>query len=110
LDNYINFSRYSLSRPDVLELLVKLATEEPSTEVEEKQRFRYPNIACELLTCDVPQLNERLAGSEQLLGKLYSFLQTPPPLNPLLASFFSKTLAGLVTRRAEQVLDPALCL
>jgi hypothetical protein len=97
---------HSLSRPEVLELLVSLATEEPPGDVEEKTRFRYPNIACELLTCDVPQLNERLAGSEALLAKLYAFLQTPPPLNPLLASFFSKTLAGLVTRRAEQVRIP----
>jgi hypothetical protein len=95
---------FSLLRPEILELLVSLTTEEPSQDVDEKQRFRYSNIACELLTCDVPQLNERLAGSESLLIKLYSFLNTPPPLNPLLASFFSKAMTGLVTRRAEQVL------
>ncbi|XP_059476903.1 serine/threonine-protein phosphatase 6 regulatory subunit 2 isoform X2 [Neocloeon triangulifer] len=94
-----------LLRPEILEQLVSLTVEEPSIEVEEKHRFRYSNMACELLTCDVPQLNERLAGSETLLTKLYSFLDTPPPLNPLLASFFSKTFTGLVTRRAEQALE-----
>jgi len=92
-----------LLRPEILEQLVCLTTEEPSSEVDEKQRFRYSNIACELLTCDVPQINERLAGSEALLHKLYAFLRSPPPLNSLLASFFSKAMTGLVTRRAEQV-------
>lgn len=43
--------------------LVTLTTQNPSEELEERQRFKYPNIACELLTCDVPMLNEKLAGN-----------------------------------------------
>lgn len=65
-------------------------------------RYKYPNIACELLTCEVPQLNQRLANDEALLGKLYSFLEADPPLNPLLASFFSKTFSVLIARTSEQ--------
>ncbi|XP_067001625.1 serine/threonine-protein phosphatase 6 regulatory subunit 3 isoform X2 [Anabrus simplex] len=94
-----------LLRPDVMEELVTLTTVEPSGEVDERSRYKYPNIACELLTCDVPALNERLAGDEALLGKLYAFLESDSPLNPLLASFFSKTIGVLVARKSEQVLE-----
>ena len=64
---------------------------------------RYPNTACELLTCDVPQINDRLGGDEALLDLLYDFLGREPPLNPLLASFFSKTIGNLIARKTEQV-------
>lgn len=45
--------------------LVSLTTREPSVEIGENIRFKYPNIACELLTCDIPAINERLAGDER---------------------------------------------
>lgn len=67
---------------------------------------RYPNTACELLTCDVPQVNDRLGGDETLLNLLYDFLDREPPLNPLLASFFSKTIGNLIARKTEQVKLP----
>lgn len=65
--------------------------------------YRYPNIACELLTCDVGVINDKLGNEEPLLETLYAFLETPSPLNPLLASFFSKTIGNLITRKTEQV-------
>lgn len=46
-----------------MEELVTLTTKEPSTDIEERWRYKYPNVACELLTCDVPTLNEKLAGT-----------------------------------------------
>lgn len=66
--------------------------------------FRYPNTACELLTCDVPQISDRLGEDERLLNLLYDFLDQEPPLNPLLASFFSKTIGNLIARKTEQVI------
>lgn len=65
--------------------------------------YRYPNTACELLTSDVPQINDKLGGEEALLNILYDFLDQEPPLNPLLASFFSKTMGNLIARKTEQV-------
>ncbi|XP_012342045.1 serine/threonine-protein phosphatase 6 regulatory subunit 3 isoform X1 [Apis florea] len=91
-----------LTRSDVMEELITLTTKEPSTDIEERWRYKYPNVACELLTCDVPVLNEKLAGNETLLAKLYSFIDTDQPLNPLLASFFSKTIGVLIGRKAVQ--------
>ncbi|KAK3909747.1 Serine/threonine-protein phosphatase 6 regulatory subunit 3 [Frankliniella fusca] len=90
-----------LCRPEVMEQLVTYTTVEPPTDLDEKIRFKYPNIACELLTSDIPAINEHLSADEPL-SKLYAFLEGEPPLNPLLASFFSKTLGILVARKSEQ--------
>uniref|UniRef100_A0A8C9PA81 Serine/threonine-protein phosphatase 6 regulatory subunit 3 n=1 Tax=Spermophilus dauricus TaxID=99837 RepID=A0A8C9PA81_SPEDA len=58
-----------------------------------------------LLTSDVSQMNDRLGEDESLLMKLYSFLLNDSPLNPLLASFFSKVLSILISRKPEQIVD-----
>ncbi|TFK00884.1 cleft lip and palate transmembrane protein 1-like protein [Platysternon megacephalum] len=87
-----------------MEELVSLITHEPPVDMDEKVRFKYPNTACELLTSDVPQINDKLGGDETLLNILYDFLDHEPPLNPLLASFFSKTIGNLIARKTEQVI------
>nr|XP_025138384.1 serine/threonine-protein phosphatase 6 regulatory subunit 2 isoform X4 [Bubalus bubalis] len=93
-----------LCRRQSMEELVGLVTQDPALDLEERARFKYPNTACELLTCDVPQISDRLGGDETLLNVLYNFLDREPPLNPLLASFFSKTIGNLIARKTEQVI------
>ena len=90
-------------KEDIMDELVTLITTEPSEEIDERSRYKYPNIASELLMCDVPCLNERVASDPALLAKLYSFLDHEPPLNPLLASFFSKVMGVLIAKKTEQV-------
>ncbi|XP_063067543.1 serine/threonine-protein phosphatase 6 regulatory subunit 2a [Engraulis encrasicolus] len=93
-----------LSQDQCMNELVELITQEPPADLEEKVRFKFPNIACELLTADVSVLNDKLGGDEALMEKLYQFLEQEPPLNPLLASFFSKTIGNLIARKTEQVI------
>lgn len=50
----------------------------------------------------IPSLEEKLLSDEETLNNLYSYLEKEPPLNPLLASFFSKTLSMLFTKKSEQ--------
>lgn len=57
----------------------------------------------------MPQINDRLGGDETLLNVLYNFLDREPPLNPLLASFFSKTIGNLIARKTEQVIICPAC-
>lgn len=64
---------------------------------------RYPSVACEILTSDVPQINDALGADETLLNRLYGFLQSSGCLNPLLASFFSKVMGILINRKTDQV-------
>uniref|UniRef100_A0A8C2E3M1 Protein phosphatase 6, regulatory subunit 2a n=1 Tax=Cyprinus carpio TaxID=7962 RepID=A0A8C2E3M1_CYPCA len=94
-----------LSKDHCMQELVTLITEEPPADLEEKTRFKFPNIACELLTSDVALINDKLGGDESLLEKLYHFLEQEPPLNPLLASFFSKTIGNLIARKTDQVIS-----
>ncbi|NWV29392.1 PP6R2 phosphatase, partial [Origma solitaria] len=94
-----------LCQQHCMEQLVTLITHEPPVDMDEKVRFKYPNTACELLTSDVPQINDKLGGDETLLNILYDFLDHEPPLNPLLASFFSKTIGNLIARKTEQVIS-----
>ncbi|XP_078583486.1 serine/threonine-protein phosphatase 6 regulatory subunit 3-B-like isoform X12 [Branchiostoma floridae x Branchiostoma japonicum] len=94
-----------LIRPEVMEELVNLITQDPPDDVEEKIRYKYPNTACELLTSDVSQINDKLGDDEALLNKLWSFLEAEPPLNPLLASFFSKVMGMLLARKTAMMLD-----
>ncbi|XP_054275975.1 serine/threonine-protein phosphatase 6 regulatory subunit 3-like [Macrosteles quadrilineatus] len=91
-----------LVKPEVLFELVTLIVTEPPEELPEAERYKHSNIACELLTTDIPSFTENLVKDATLLAKLYSFLETDPPLNPLLASFFSRTMGVLVARRTEQ--------
>ncbi|XP_068442141.1 serine/threonine-protein phosphatase 6 regulatory subunit 2a isoform X2 [Clinocottus analis] len=93
-----------LSQDHCMQELVSLITTEPPAELEERSRFKFPNIACELLTSDVSIINDKLGADESLLEVLYHFLEQDPPLNPLLASFFSKTIGNLIARKTEQVI------
>ncbi|XP_076006716.1 serine/threonine-protein phosphatase 6 regulatory subunit 2a isoform X2 [Genypterus blacodes] len=94
-----------LSQDHCMQELVSLITTEPPADLEERSRFKFPNIACELLTSDVSIINDKLGGDETLLEMLYHFLEQDPPLNPLLASFFSKTIGNLIARKTEQVIS-----
>ncbi|KAH9505634.1 Serine/threonine-protein phosphatase 6 regulatory subunit 3 [Bulinus truncatus] len=94
-----------LSQQENMEEMVKLITVDPPLDVDEKIRFKYPNTACELLTSDVTQINDKLAGDEGLVDKLYSFLEGEKPLNPLLASFFSKVMGLLITRKSDMIFE-----
>ncbi|KAL7402569.1 hypothetical protein ABVT39_016981 [Epinephelus coioides] len=94
-----------LCQDQCMQDLVRMISTEPPAGVEETKRFKYANIACELLTCDVGVINDKLGNEEPLLETLYAFLEQPSPLNPLLASFFSKTIGNLITRKTEQVIS-----
>ncbi|XP_036893929.1 serine/threonine-protein phosphatase 6 regulatory subunit 1 isoform X3 [Sturnira hondurensis] len=92
-----------LLRPPHLQAMVAWVTQEPPASGEERLRYKYPSVACEILTADVPQINDALGADESLLNRLYGFLQSSDCLNPLLASFFSKVMGILINRKTDQV-------
>lgn len=91
-----------MHRTEIIDELVSLITTEPPSDIDEMVRFKYPNIACEILTSEVPALIERLVNSRPTLEKLYAFLEQEPPLNPLLTSFCSKTFGMLLSKKPDQ--------
>ncbi|KAL7977386.1 hypothetical protein Chor_009335 [Crotalus horridus] len=92
-----------LVQPEHMEALVTCVTEEPPGDVDERVRYKYPSVSCEILTSDVTQINDALGEDESLLRRLYGFLQTGGILNPLLASFFSKVMGILINRKTDQI-------
>ncbi|XP_044303743.1 serine/threonine-protein phosphatase 6 regulatory subunit 1 isoform X2 [Varanus komodoensis] len=92
-----------LVQPEHMEALVTCVTEEPPGDVDERVRYKYPSVSCEILTSDITQINDALGEDESLLRRLYSFLQTGGILNPLLASFFSKVMGILINRKTDQI-------
>ena len=97
-------SLYSLTKPEILSELISLIISEPPQDVDEIERFKLPHVAAEILSCEITQISQSIAQDEQSLEKLFSFMELEAPLNPLLASFFSKAVAMLLTRKPEQVL------
>ncbi|XP_062944861.1 serine/threonine-protein phosphatase 6 regulatory subunit 1 isoform X2 [Cynocephalus volans] len=94
-----------LLQPPHLQAMVAWVTQEPPASGEERLRYRYPSVACEILTSDVPQINDALGADESLLNRLYGFLQSGSSLNPLLASFFSKVMGILINRKTDQLVS-----
>ncbi|XP_067408186.1 serine/threonine-protein phosphatase 6 regulatory subunit 1 isoform X2 [Emydura macquarii macquarii] len=92
-----------LVQPQHMEALVTCVTQEPPAELEERLRYKYPSVSCEILTSDVSPITDALGEDEGLLRRLYSFLQGHGALNPLLASFFSKVMGILINRKPDQI-------
>ncbi|CAG0895704.1 unnamed protein product, partial [Cyprideis torosa] len=92
-----------LSQPKNVEALLRLVVEEPSTEIEETIRFKHPATAAEIISCDIPQILDQLAESQSMLDTVMDFVETERELNPLMASFVSKTLGILVAKKPEKI-------
>ncbi|XP_030400638.1 serine/threonine-protein phosphatase 6 regulatory subunit 1 isoform X6 [Gopherus evgoodei] len=92
-----------LVQPQHMEALVTCVTEEPPVELDERLRYKYPSVSCEILTSDVSPITDALGEDEGLLRRLYGFLQGHGVLNPLLASFFSKVMGILINRKTDQI-------
>lgn len=84
--------------------LVTFVTSEPSDELDEKERYKFANVACELLTSNVDLINDALLHPV-LLDNFCLFFETNATLNPLLASFVSKILSLLTQKRTEPFLQ-----
>ncbi|KAL9984425.1 hypothetical protein ACROYT_G006713 [Oculina patagonica] len=92
-------------RPEIMEELVNLVLQPPDENKEECLKYKHPNTACEVLTADVYAIIDKLTNNEELLNKIWSFMESEPPLNPLLASFFSKVMGVLISRKTSLMLE-----
>ncbi|KAJ2950850.1 hypothetical protein O0L34_g5208 [Tuta absoluta] len=91
-----------LTKPEVLAELITLITEEPPKNVELTSQYRHASIACEVLTSQLSTLADRLSLDTVQMNRLCDFINKEPPLNPLLASYFSKTVEMLLERSPKQ--------
>lgn len=56
----------------------------------------------QVLTSDVNSIYDCMFANEELVDKLFSFLQREEPLNPLLAGYFAKIVSTLLSRRPDE--------
>lgn len=71
----------------------------------EKKRNRYAYVSAEVLSSDNWSISESLMENQGLLRKFWEFLQLPPPLDPLQASYFTKVNEALLDKKTEEMLD-----
>ena len=60
--------------------------------------------SCEVLCCEVNEMYSVLMHEEDLLEKLFSFLDSPKPLNLTRAGYFARVVSCLLMKRASEVL------
>lgn len=85
-----------------METLLSNVLQVSDDHIDERTCFKKSTISCELLTCDIPAVNDAFFQND-LIEKLYKFLENDAPLNPLLASYFAKIIGSLILRKTEQV-------
>lgn len=93
-----------LVQQQVLEELVGLVAQEPPDTKDERLRFKFSHVACEILTSEVCDILNGLCNDENHLIKLWDFLERKPPLNPLIGSFLSRVLSVLLNHKCPVIL------
>jgi hypothetical protein len=93
-----------LTEPDQLKRLFEYITQEPE-EQDPKRKFKYPYISCEILVAGIEPILEAVFKNSELIERLFKFLDSKPPLNPLLASYVSRVTMALLEKRPKEVVD-----
>ena len=71
----------------------------------EKTRLRYAYVSCEVLSSEAWSLLEALMQNIDHLRMFWTFLERPPPLDPLQASYFTKVNETLLDKKTEEMMS-----
>eukprot|EP00898_Chlorokybus_atmophyticus_P006957 jgi/Chlat1/7262/Chrsp58S06905 len=91
------------ARPQV-EALLRYLVEQPEDESDQKRKFKYPFLACEVFTCEIDVIFTTLLEDEELMNLLFGFLRRPAPLSALLAGYVGKVITCLLAKRPHDVM------
>ncbi|XP_009382444.2 uncharacterized protein LOC103970401 isoform X1 [Musa acuminata AAA Group] len=87
-----------------LEQLLQYIIEDAPQDADSKRAFKFPFIACEILTCEVDVILKSLVEDEDLMNKLFSFLEPDRVHNSTLAGYFSKVVVCLMLRKTTSLM------
>ncbi|KAG0348184.1 hypothetical protein BG005_011686, partial [Podila minutissima] len=76
-----------------------------SDDLEDRARFKYPFIACEVIACEVWGIYESALSNIDMLVKFWEFLDRPAPLNPVQASYFAKVIGVFLMKKTGDMLE-----
>lgn len=84
---------------EILTQLIKFIIEDPSEDATENRKFRYPVVACEILTAEIGEIDEALVGNDgKYLEIIFGFFHTDPEkFNVLLANLCVKLIISLLS-------------
>lgn len=88
-----------LREKQIVEKLIRYLVEPPPEDADVKRRYKYPYYACEIFTCEIDGIFTTVFENPELLDLLFSLLERPSPLPPVLAGYFAKVVSSLLTRR-----------
>ncbi|KAF9959710.1 hypothetical protein BGZ72_008957 [Mortierella alpina] len=91
-----------LREPTVLQQLLGYII---SDDLEDRARFKYPFIACEVIACEVWGIFESALSNIDMLVKFWEFLDRPAPLNPVQASYFAKVIGVFLMKKTGDMLQ-----
>ncbi|OMJ71131.1 hypothetical protein SteCoe_30742 [Stentor coeruleus] len=84
--------------------LIRYITEEPLDPSNTTQACKFPLVASEFFTSDLPCLFKILFQEPILMRYLFSFITREPPINLLLAGYFQKAFESCLNYNTEEFL------
>ncbi|KAI4297048.1 hypothetical protein L6164_036957 [Bauhinia variegata] len=82
-----------------VEKLIRYIVEEVPEDAEKQLTFKFPFVACEILTCEVDIILKTLVEDEEMMNLLFSFLEPKHSHSTLLAGYFCKVVVCLLLRK-----------
>lgn len=93
-----------LTQPEIVRKLLQFTTETVNgDDGDDKRRFKFQYLACELLVADIPHIDAAVVETKEHLKMLFDFLVQPPPLPQSLALYFVRVLQTLYTKKPQEV-------
>lgn len=102
-EKVVNFLAQTKEVRKLLEFTTSPVPDDDPT-IDDRRRFKYPYISCELLVSDIPMLYTTLV-EPGLLHQLFSFLEQPPPLPSSLSLFFVRVLQTLYSKKTAEITE-----
>eukprot|EP00039_Didymoeca_costata_P018743 m.334765 g.334765 ORF g.334765 m.334765 type:complete len:736 (-) comp17432_c0_seq1:179-2386(-) len=93
-----------LSSEAAFNKMLDYVIKEPAGSPDDRLRFKYPNVASEILTAETPGILQLLC-TEETFNKILTVLDYPAPINPLIASYFTKLFALLLVKAPDMVFE-----
>lgn len=94
-----------LTQDEILKELLHRLVDKPNEHVEDKVKYKYKNIVCDIIMSDIDPLLDKIASHPMYLDIIWSFTDSIPPINPLIGSFFAKVMTILLVRKTRQTFE-----
>ncbi|KAJ1559583.1 hypothetical protein HK405_010070, partial [Cladochytrium tenue] len=91
-----------LAKPENLSRILLLTIDD---DLPEEKKFKYPYLASEVICCEIPAVCDGIVADQTLLDAFWKFLDRPQPINPLLASYFSKVNGLLIQKKIIEMIE-----